>query len=209
VPDQVKSTYKLPKPTDAVWQAIAQLYNKERSQLPVPGAECSPATLEKWMQDCVKAIRLYLYPALTSINAPRAGQDSGELIDTLAEDQHNSLLADLIAEEEQQVRQHQQTQVNQILSAALATLDPQVQQLLELYYAEGLTQQEMAKRLDMKQYTISRRFSKAREALLRSLAQWSQETLHVVPTSDVLNHMSTVLDEWLATYHRSSALPPQ
>ena len=82
-------------------------------------------------------------------------------MDSLTEDKQESLLAGLIAAEEEQVRQQQKNQINQVFTAALATLEPQVQQLLELYYAQGLTQQEMAKQLDLKQYTISRRFSKA------------------------------------------------
>ena len=160
------------------------------------------------MTDCVKAVRIYLHPAVTSINAPLAGQETGELIDTLAEDKQDSLLAGLIAAEDEQVRQQQKAQINQVFTAALATLDPQVQQLLELYYSQGLTQQELVKRLDIKQYTISRRFSKARRLLLLALAEWSQATLHIAPTSDVLNHISPVLEEWLMTHYQSPALPP-
>jgi RNA polymerase sigma factor (sigma-70 family) len=209
IPDQAHSTAKLPKPNDATWQAIAQLYNQERlTQLQPPGAEWTLATLEKWMADCVKAVRAYLYPGVTSMNAPRAGQETGELMDSLVEDKNDSLLTSLIEAEEEQVRHQQKAQINQVFTAALATLDPQIQQLLELYYAQKLTQQEMAKRLDIKQYTISRRFSKARGILLLALAEWSQTTLHIVPTSDVLTHISPVLEEWLVTHYQSSALPP-
>jgi RNA polymerase sigma factor (sigma-70 family) len=204
IPDQAHSTAKLAKPDAAIWGAIAQLYNQERlTQLQPPGAEWTPALLEKWMADCVKAVRAYLYPGSVSINAPRAGQETGELLDSLAEDKHD-LLTSLIESEEDQVRQQQKAQINQVFTAALATLDPQIQQLLELYYAQNLTQQEMARRLD----TISRRFSKARGMLLLALAEWSQTSLHIVPNSDVLTHISPVLDEWLVTHYQSSALPP-
>ena len=138
---------------------------------------------------------------------PGAGQETGELMDTLAEDKHDTLLTGLIAAEEEEVRQQQKTQINQVFETALTTLDPQVQQLLELYYAQGLTQQEMAKQLDIKQYTISRRFSKARGILLLALAEWSQTTLHIEPTSDVLNAISPVLEEWLMT-HYQNPVPP-
>ena len=207
VPNQPNAS-KLSKPDAATWRAIAQLYNQERlTQLQPPGVEWTPAMLEKWMADCVKAVRAYLHPPVTSINAPRAGQETGELMDTLAEDKHDTLLTGLIAAEEDEVRQEQKTQINQVFAAALTTLDPQVQQLLELYYAQGLTQQEMAKRLDLKQYTISRRFSKARGILLLALAEWSQATLHIEPTSDVLNAISPVLEEWLMT-HYQNPVPP-
>ena len=207
IPNQPNAS-KLSKPDAATWRAIAQLYNQERlTQLQPPGAEWTPAMLEKWMADCVRAVRAYLHPPVTSINAPRAGQETGELMDTLAEDKHDTLLTGLIAAEEDEVRQQQKMQINQVFAAALTTLDPQVQQLLELYYAQGLTQQEMAKRLDIKQYTISRRFSKARGILLLALAEWSQTTLHIEPTSDVLNAISPVLEEWLMT-HYQNPVPP-
>jgi DNA-directed RNA polymerase specialized sigma subunit len=138
---------------------------------------------------------------LSSLNTPRPGQESGEQLDQLVGDVDDSLLSDLIAEEESQTRQTQQSQINTVLISALAKLDSQVQQLLELYYAQGLTQQEMAERLSTKQYTISRRFSKARQSLLLALAQWSQDALHISLTSDVLKHTTAVLEEWLARHY--------
>lgn len=201
VPSQPSSTRSLPKPDDTVWQTVARLYNSDRLSQSPPAPEGNPAALEKWMHDCVKAARSYLYPTTTSINAPRAGQETGELVDTLVGDTKDSLLNELIVAEEQQTRQSQQTQINQILKTSLATLDPSVQQLLELYYAQGLTQQEMAKRLDMKQYTISRRFSKAREVLLLALTEWSRDVLHITPSPDVLKGISALLEEWLTTHY--------
>jgi hypothetical protein len=56
----------------------------------------------------------------------------------------------------------------------------------------------------MKQYTISRRLTKARETLLLALAQWSRDTLHITLTSDVLKDTSTVLEEWLQTHYSPS-----
>lgn len=203
LPTQATSTRSLPKPEDAIWQRVAKQYNSDRKSSLPPLPEASPTQIGQWMQQCIKATRAYLHPITISINTPRPGQESGELLDTLTDDA-DSLLTQLIAEEEQQVRQTQQSQINQVLLTALANLDPKIQQLLELYYGRGYTQQEMATQMDMKQYTISRRFSKAREVLLLALANWSHETLKVPQTQDLLNQISPILEEWLSCHYQSA-----
>lgn len=206
VPTQATSTHKLPPPNEEIWQQVTRLYNSDRLSQSPPGVEATPETLEKWMQQCVKAARAYLHPVTTSINAPKAGHESGELLDTLMDDTQDSLLTTLIAQEEQQTRQTQHSAVDQVLNSALSNLDPQVQQMLSLYYGQQLSQQEITKQLNVKQYTISRRFSKAREVLLLALAKWSEETLHITPTLDVLNNISNVLEEWLTSHYHPDFL---
>lgn len=206
IPQQATGTRKLPKPEPQTWAAIAQLYNQQRLSQGI-NLTASPTELEKWLLSCARAGRAYLYPTLVSIHTPRPGQESGELLDQLADLSHDSLLADFIAEEESQTRQTQQMQVGQILTAAIDQLDAQSQTLIQLYYQEGLTQQQMAERLDMKQYTVSRRLTRARETLLLALARWSQDTLHISPTVNLLNHTSAALEEWLMTHYRRSEVP--
>lgn len=202
VPTQASATRQLLKPDSVTWEAIAELYNVERrSKLHSPRLECRAETLEQWLIACARAARSYLYPTLTSINTPKPGQESGEWLDNLPGFQGESLLTDLITQEEEQRRQSQQTQMNAVLVAALAKLDLQTQQLLHLYYGQDLTQQQMALQLEIKQYTVSRRLTKSRALLLSALAQWSQETLHISLTSDVLKDISAVLDEWLQGHY--------
>jgi hypothetical protein len=62
----------------------------------------------------------------------------------------------------------------------------------------------MATRLNIKQYTISRRLTKAKEQLLKSLANWSQTTLHISLTPALLQTMSAVLEDWLQTHYQTS-----
>jgi DNA-directed RNA polymerase specialized sigma24 family protein len=107
----------------------------------------------------------------------------------------------MIVEEEQAYRNQQQSQISQVLLEAINHLDPDERKLLELYYAQKATQTEMAQQLGTKQYNVSRKLSKARKTLLKSLAQWSKETLHISLTSDVLNGISAVLEEWLAGHY--------
>ncbi len=202
-PMQATGTRKLPRPDRATWEAITRLYNTERyHQLYPPGPECSPETLEKWMITCAKAARSYLYPPQMSINRPSPGRESGELVDDLIGEE--SLLTQIVVQEEEQARQAQQTQIGSVLVAALTELDPQAQRLLQLYYGQKLTQQQIAEQLEIKQYSVSRRLTKARGSLLITLAQWSQETLHISLSSEVLNHTSTILDEWLEHHYGHS-----
>lgn len=204
VPVHATGTRKLPRPDRATWEAIADLYNTERhSQLYPPGPACSPETLEKRLTACAKAARSYLYPTLTSINKPKLGSESGEILDDLVGKE--SLLSEIITQEEEQARQTQQTQLNAVLVAALAQLDSQSEKLLQLYYGQELTQQQIAAELEMKQYTVSRRLTKVRGTLLMTLAQWSQKTLHISLSSDLLKYTSAVLDEWLASHYSHSS----
>jgi RNA polymerase sigma factor (sigma-70 family) len=202
VPTQASGTRQLPAPAPDIWEAIAALYNAQRlSELRPPGPECRAQTLEKWLVACAKATRSYLYPTLSSINTPKPGQESEEWLDNLPQLQGESLLTNLITTEEEQTRQSQQAQINDVLVAALAKLDAETKQLLQLYYSQGLTQQQIALQLQMKQYTVSRRLTKSRESLLQALAEWSQQTLHISLTSSVLKNISAVLDELLQNYY--------
>ncbi len=202
VPERASSTRKLPKPDRDTWIAIANLYNQERqTQLNISREQASSESIEKWMLVCVKAARSYLFPNVTSINQPKPGYDSGEIVDSLVGEVDESLLTDMIVGEETQQRGQQQTDINQFLTATLQKLSLEEQELLELYYFQGLKQAEIAKQLKTQQYSISRKLSRGRKLLLKALAQWSKDTMHISLTSDVLDNISSLLEEWLASYY--------
>lgn len=198
LPEQASGTRKLPAPDKATWEAIANYYNQQRIAQLQPGAsEINPEILEKWLTSCAKAARNYLYPSMVSLNAPKSGQETDEFIDSLPETATESLLTEMIAQEEVQNRAEQLEGMKTVLSGAIAKLDPEAQNIIKLYYAQNLTQQQIAQQLEIKQYTVSRRLTKARESLLLALAQWSQDTLHISPNSNVLKDISIVMEEWL------------
>ena len=87
------------------------------------------------------------------------------------------------------------------MTQALKQLKPEFQDILKLYYRENLTQQSIAKRLAIKQYTISRRMTRAREFLLKALIKWSQDSLHITIDTDKIKGMSTILEEWMINYY--------
>ncbi|MBD2080766.1 sigma-70 family RNA polymerase sigma factor [Leptolyngbya sp. FACHB-17] len=197
LPTKSPKLRQLPAPNRETWDAIASCYNQQRHQLRSPGDEASADVIQKWLTACVNRVRSYLYPAVSSLNAPKLGEDTKEFQDDIVDPDQESLLTDLISQEDLEERQAQRSQLNQVLEAAIAKLDPASQELLQLYYQQNLTQQEIAKQLGIQQYAVSRKLSKAREALLSALLRWSQDTLHIAPTSDVGKQISAVLEEWL------------
>ena len=202
VPERASPTKKLSKPSLETWNAISKLYNQERTtQLSAAREIVDAITLEKWLLASVKAARAYLFPNVTSINQPKPGFDSGEIADSLVGEIDESLLAEMIVEEETQQRNQQQNQVNDALLSALNQLKPEERQLLELYYAQGMKQTDIAKQLKTQQYSISRKLSRIKKSLLKSLAQWSKDTLHMSLTSDVLKNISVIIEEWLNSHY--------
>ena len=205
VPERANSTRKLPKPEPETWTAIANLFNKERNtQLSEAAEVATPEHIEKWMLICVKAARSYLFPNVTSINQPKPGYESGEIVDSIVGEVDDSLLSDMIADEEAQQRSQQQTEIDRFLTTTIKNLKPEEQKLLELYYSLELKQAEIAKELNTQQYTISRKLSRARKALLKALAKWTESTMHISLTSDILDNISSLLEEWLAGYYGSN-----
>ena len=109
----------------------------------------------------------------------------------------------LIAEEAHTLRAQQQTQLTDVLANAVTQLDAENQQLLQLYYGDTLKQKEIAAQLNIKQYAISRKLSRIKKTLLQALATWSQETLHIAPSLDLLNQSSAALEAWLSSQYYS------
>ncbi|MGF1538375.1 MAG: sigma-70 family RNA polymerase sigma factor [Elainellaceae cyanobacterium] len=201
-----QGTRQLSQPEADSWQAIAREFNRQRQTLsPVPPSR-DGATLDQWLRRCAALVRAYLYPQATSLNVPKPGRESGELQDTLVGPEENSLLDVLVAEEEAATRRGQQLALDQVLRETLPQLSTDAQTLLALYYRQGQTQQQIAQALGLKQYTVSRRLSKAREALLKQVAVWSRDTLHISLTTDVVIGINTVLEEWLHHYYATKQL---
>lgn len=196
---------KLAQPNLKFWESVAQLYNRERQQLVAPGSVVTGAVLERWLLQIAQWVRSYLYPAVKSLNTPKFAEETTEIQDTLAGS--DSLLHELVAQETADERSKQQLQLTQTLTEALAKLDPQTQAILQLYYQQGLTQQQIMRELQISQASVSRRLTKAKETLLTAVVQWSQ-ALNILPTPTLIKEMSTALDEWLnAQYQASGAAP--
>ncbi len=202
-PKQQKGTQKLPAPDTDTWLKIISAYQQQAINYPQLKAENSNINIQMLKEivlESAKLIRQYLYPQTNSLNLTPTGSNSGELLDIITSDDL-SPLEKVINIEEVNNREKNYSQINQILTEALKQLNPEFQHILELYYRENLTQQSIAKRLAIKQYTISRKMTRAREFLLKALIKWSQDSLHITIDTDKIKGMSTILEEWMINYY--------
>ncbi|MCC5623279.1 sigma-70 family RNA polymerase sigma factor, partial [Nostoc sp. CHAB 5715] len=117
----------------------------------------------------------------------------------------DSLIAQMIAQEDAQNQQNQESKIEAVLLKTLQTFEAKSQEILKLYYQQGLTQPQIVERLQMSQPTVSRRLLKARELMLAALIQWSQDTLNISVTSNLVNDMSSALEEWLKVKYGESS----
>lgn len=207
-PTQGKGSRKLAKPEPSTFQAVSELYNRDRVVTLGTNAEAgNPALIEQWLTICGKAARSYLYPSLISADTPQPGAENTELLDNFESTLQEGNLNQIVEQEEEESRQQTRSQLNAILLRSLVKLDLSSQRLLQMYYGKAMTQQEIAKELDTKQYTVSRRLTSLKQTLLQTLAEWSQNTLHQTLNSNVVSNMSTILEEWLKLHYSHPDLP--
>ncbi|MBW4572870.1 MAG: sigma-70 family RNA polymerase sigma factor [Tolypothrix carrinoi HA7290-LM1] len=207
VQNQSGGTSKLPEPNRQLWEAIANLYNHQRqSQLTQPTGQCNAQTIEQWLTQTALYVRAYLFPPVKSLNAFKQNDDTTVTFD-LPDPSSDSPMADMIAEEDVQNRQNQISQMSAVLLKALQSLDVQTQEVLKLYYQQGLTQQQIMQQLQMSQPTVSRRLVKGRESMLAALIKWSQD-LNISVNSNQIKDMSLALEEWLRNQYGEYNINP-
>jgi RNA polymerase sigma factor (sigma-70 family) len=192
------NSQKLP-PLDSIgWNQIVELYNTKRQDcLPSPGAVLTPAQIELRMIKLAQWIRSYLYPAIDSLNRSKLESGTGEIQDDLTDNTSESLLDLAIIQADFDRRTTQQSELQTILDRALANLSPELRSILQLFYREGLSQQELANRLQMSQPTIFRRIKQAEAQLLSALLAWIESKLNKLPDPNELKDISTNLQAWL------------
>lgn len=207
IQNQPGGTSKLPEPNRQLWEAIANLYNHQRqSQLTQPTLACNAQTIEQWLTQTALYVRAYLFPPVKSLNALKEDDDTTVTFD-LPDPSSDSPMADIIAEEDVQNRQNQISQMSGVLLKALQSLDVQSQEVLKLYYQQGLTQQQIMQQLQMSQPTVSRRLVKGRESILAALIKWSQD-LNISVNSNQIKDMSLALEEWLRNQYGEYNINP-
>ncbi|WP_339382233.1 hypothetical protein [Nostoc flagelliforme] len=120
----------LQEPERQVWEAVANLYNRERqNQLTQPTPECTKEKIEQWLTQAAIYVRAYLYPPVNSLNLVISEDDATITFD-LPDLSSDSLIAEMIAAEDVQNQQKQQSQIQTILLKALQKLDIKTQEIL-------------------------------------------------------------------------------
>jgi RNA polymerase sigma factor (sigma-70 family) len=191
------------RPTDDIWTAIAQAYNHDRLTQVGPGtAIATAAQLEQWLLICAKSVRQLLKPTILSADAPFSDDSSIQALDIIADPQ-GSPMDQWIIEEEEAARSQQHQQFQIILTEAIDRLSTPEKRLLQDYYRDKMTQSDMAKKLGIQQYQVSRQLERVRRSILKKIILWVQKNLHTSPTPSVVESMGHSLDVWLKDYGRS------
>lgn len=200
---QADGIQQLPKPSPEIWQAMTELYNRERvSQLMTPGLTISTHELEQWLEDCIRHLRAYSRTSAQSLNAPIPGTESGELQDNLAADELTPF-EQVVAIAEQTQRRERHDQLGLVLTDSITTLGADDQKLLQLYYCDQFTQQKIAEQLKIKQYAVSRKIKRVRKKLLDHLLNWSSSQTIVALTTSDIETAAEHLELWLRNYFES------
>ncbi|WP_347242281.1 sigma-70 family RNA polymerase sigma factor [Nostoc sp. FACHB-892] len=198
---QLGGNSQLPEPNRQLWEAIANLYNHQRqSQITQPTEQRNAETIEQWLTQTALYVRAYLFPPVKSLNAFEQNDDTTVTFD-LPDPSSEEPMANMIAEEDGQNRQNQISQMSNVMLKALHNMDVKSQEVLKLYYEQGLTQQQIMQQLQMSQPTVSRKLVKGRESILAALIKWSQD-LNISVNSNQIKDMSFALEEWLRNQYR-------
>ncbi len=196
------NTRKLEAPDRAVLKMIMELYNSriltESDQLIRLSSE---DMVLQWLQQCTKFVRKYLQPAISSLNSSLSDQE-GELLDLIKDPNFDDDLTEvLIYQEAYNEREQQKKDLATCLTKTIWDLDQQSQDILAGYYRQQLTQKELSQQFNLSQPTINRRLNKARQTLLQELVGWTQKTVNISLTPDILNNGADLLEEWLQQYY--------
>ncbi len=209
-PTATTGSRKLQQPAPEVFDRIATLYNLERvNAVATIATRCDGELVALWLAACGMAVRRYLYPTLVSASQSHPHSETGEFLDNFEATFQDSLLSRAIDLEAETERATARSQVQKVLLKVLIKVDLPSQRLLQMYYGQGLTQQEIATQLMTKQYTVSRRLNRVRQSLLSALSEWSQTQVHESLTPNVINNMSIAIEEWLKVHYRSADLPSE
>ncbi len=207
-PDPQRSVRALPPPSPAQIAQMAERYNQLRLQLSPCPPQIEPESLMSLLTLLVQSAREHLTPTVTSLNQPQFdSKGSKAWLDDVSDD--STPMEQLLTQEDYIEQQQHAQHIQDVLRSAIATLPPADQTLLQLYYREALTQMAIAQELQIKQYQVSRQLSRVRRTLLMTLAQWSQETLHISINSAVLASMSDTIHEWLQQHYQSKTAQPK
>lgn len=197
---------QLSEPDPSTWQQITDLYNRQRHQaLEANSPAYTPSQLQNRLEKCTKLLRESFCPTLGSLNIPKSNQADKEVIEDLP-DTSQSFLNEMIEVEEKQDRQQQSTKLKTFLTEALVKLPPELGEVLIMYYGKRLTQTEIAKKLNTKQYKISRLLNKARETLLKALGKWGRDELALTINTEVMVQLDKVLEEWLENHYQTQTV---
>lgn len=206
-PETPKANKQLSCPELETFQTITQTYNQERlGQLSNSGTKLNLNDIEVRLKEIAQAIRNYYAPVMISLNNPLSQEGVGEIQDIIPSSETESLLENLIREQEELNFNKLWQEINCILEEFLAKkLTSEQKKYFQLYYGVGLTQAEIAEKLlgeIKKQYTISRKMNKTCEQIVKVLVNWANnKKTHNLKSDNIVGNVDILLKEWLQKYY--------
>jgi len=198
-PVKAGKNQRLPEPTAAQWQAIAQFCTEQ--QFPHSIQPFTVPEVKALLQTCVEALR-----ASTRIQFYALDAENPEL-----ELEINHRFEDEVWYGEQDAaRGDRLQQMTTELASAIVSLSrdfPDAKKMLILEHGfTGFNQSYIGKEFGIKQYKISRQLTSYKKYLLTSLVKWSQTQVNVTFNVKDVDRLSTLLDEWLTWYCQNAIL---
>jgi RNA polymerase sigma factor (sigma-70 family) len=187
------------EPTPQSWNSITSAYNAMTS----PQKEA--ADIKKWILDCGKAVSSYI--SLNSVSSDAMNrQETDDLESRLGDEGQIEELEFRSVVDYQQIHQKiciwLKAEIEQ-LDTHKTRLNPNVKEILDLYYSRGIKQVAIGQQLGINQATVARNLQKTKEILTDKFIQWSAENLSIVLKSNDIEVMSKVFEEWIRLYYHN------
>lgn len=198
-PQRVTGSRSLPPPTDEQLQQIATLYNHLIQLSPQVATldTANQATIEAKLKVCIQSLRAYQSRDFVSLDSPTGGNEDSTVL--------SEIIADSASESgwEQIEIQEPAFALMEILTELLTRIDEDTNNCLLLTCGFDLDYRSIAPLFEIYYTTVGNRYNRARQQLLKQVAQWAQERLSVIPNSESLNEMHAPLNECLKKYYES------
>lgn len=189
------------EPTPQSWQSITSAYNA------MTGAQKEATDIKKWIVDCGKAVSSYI--SLNSVSADAMNRPEIDNLESRLgdESQIEELEFGSIVDYQQihqKICRWLQAEIEQ-LDIQKTRLNPNIKEILALYYKQGITQTAIGQQLGINQGTVARNLQKIKEILTDKFIQWSAENLNISLKSNDIQVMSKVFEEWIRLYYQNTA----
>jgi RNA polymerase sigma factor (sigma-70 family) len=195
-----KSKGKIQPPSDVHWEKMTAAFAEISSK------SIQSEKIREYIDHCVEALYQYRSPKLVALNKVVGDEETLELLDTVED---HTEIERLEEAREWEVIQTQFQQIYDWLEQELATLDiqkyrfnPQIKEILELYYGKDLKQDAIVQKVNISQSAVSRNTNKLLEILSDRFIQWCPEHLGRSVKTDDLKSLSSAIEQWLQHYYQ-------
>ncbi len=170
-------------PTRKQLEAIADYYNKFRPSHPLSNP-ISSQDIDLLLKTCVEAVRNYTSPSVSSL-------DEADIDIPASHDEWEKI----------ELEQSEWEQIRTVLSNVFSALTNNEQKMLELEYGLRITQSDIGKAFNIKQYQVHRQLHRNTRQFLKAVIEWSKKDVYT--NAEQINLLATEIESWLKWYCES------